>query len=254
MIDWRLVAVIAGTLLPNLARRDQRLLAYDGDEEEDAELTRLRNTVQEWRADAARKGKPLKLPSMPFMLRNIWSGALVLFTVLTFSTFFINTLFQAIIVVSLVGICWAVACWVPFAIIMEFLKEMGEASKAPRSNPPVAGTSARNHFRNASSPTQHRWRRSEPERQPLIRRHSLGPREEDEELDSKPVAGGTVLGIHNLAIVMPQFIVSISGLSFEFSIKCSNCSRLQLSLARYLKLWTPQRIRTIITLILVRVV
>ena len=26
---------------------------------------------------------------------------------------------QAIVIVSLVGICWAVACWVPFAIIME---------------------------------------------------------------------------------------------------------------------------------------
>lgn len=26
---------------------------------------------------------------------------------------------QAIVCVALVGICWAVACWVPFAIIME---------------------------------------------------------------------------------------------------------------------------------------
>lgn len=111
--------MVAGTLLPNLARRDQRLLAHDGDEEEDAELARIRNTVREWRAEAARKGKPLKLPRMPFMLRNIWSGAMLLFTVLTFSTFFVNSLFQATIVISLIGICWAVACWVPFAIIME---------------------------------------------------------------------------------------------------------------------------------------
>lgn len=114
-----LVAVIAGSLLPELARRDQRLLAHEGDEEEDAELVRLRNTVREWRAEAASKGKPLKLPRMPFMLRNIWTGAMLLFTVLTFSTFFVSTVVQAITVVSLVGICWAVACWVPFAIIME---------------------------------------------------------------------------------------------------------------------------------------
>ena len=26
---------------------------------------------------------------------------------------------QAIVAISFVGICWAVACWVPFAIIME---------------------------------------------------------------------------------------------------------------------------------------
>lgn len=113
------VAVIAGTLLPSLARRDQRLLAHESDEEEDAALTRMQDTVMQWRAEAARKGRPLKLPRMPFMLRNIWTGAMLLFSILTFSTFFVTTLSQAIVVVSLVGICWAVACWVPFAIIME---------------------------------------------------------------------------------------------------------------------------------------
>lgn len=132
------VAVIAGTLLPQLANRDRRLLEHEGDEEEDAELTRLRNTVREWRADAARKGRPVKLPTMPFMLRNIWTGALVLFSFLMFSTFFVKTvaqvsteiaydscgfymtiLIQALVCVALVGVCWAVACWVPFAIIME---------------------------------------------------------------------------------------------------------------------------------------
>ena len=106
-------------MLPQLSRRDLRLLAQDGDEDGDAEMTRLRRVVQEWRAEAVRQGKPLRLPSMPFMLRNIWTAAMILFTILTLSTFFISTLLGAIIMVSLVGICWAVACWVPFAIIME---------------------------------------------------------------------------------------------------------------------------------------
>ena len=115
-----LVAVVAGTLLPTLARRDQRLLARnDEDEGEDEEIARLRDTVREWRAEAARKGEPLKLPRMPFMLRNIWTAAMLLFTFLTLTTYFVTTVVQDIVVVSLVGICWAVACWVPFAIIME---------------------------------------------------------------------------------------------------------------------------------------
>ncbi|KAH8118363.1 MFS general substrate transporter [Phellopilus nigrolimitatus] len=206
LLWFSIVAVIAGTLLPNLARRDQRLLAHDGDEEENAELTRLRDTVREWRAEAAANGKPLKLPRMPFMLRNIWTAAMLLFTVLTLSTVFITKLVQAIVVVSLIGISWAVACWVPFAIIME---EMDEAAHTPVVHASAIGASSRNHFRNASSPTQHRWRRND-ERQPLVRRRSLGPVGEDDELaPTPPVAGGTVLGIHNLAIVMPQFIVAI---------------------------------------------
>ena len=85
----------------------------------DAEIARLRDMVRQWRVDAARAGKPLKLPVMPFLLRNIWTGALLFFSFLTFMTFFVSTVTQATILISLVGICWAVAMWVPFAIIME---------------------------------------------------------------------------------------------------------------------------------------
>ena len=85
------VAVLAGSFLPTLARRDLRLLPAKEDEDE---VTQLRNTVREWRAEAIRQGKPLKLPAMPFTLRNIWSGAMLLFSLLTFSTFFITTVAQ----------------------------------------------------------------------------------------------------------------------------------------------------------------
>lgn len=130
-----IVAVLTGMLLPRLTVRDTRLLAH-GEEDVDTEFARLKSTVQEWRADAARRGRPLRLPVMPFFLRNIWTGAMLFFALLTFMTFFVTkvwqvgctqfltipmtlTTFQAIIIVSLVGVCWAVACWVPFAIIME---------------------------------------------------------------------------------------------------------------------------------------
>ena len=90
---------------------------------------------------------------------------------------------------------------------------MDEASRTPKHNTvnsTAYGPAARNHFRNASLPTEHRWRR-QSERQPLIRQRSLGPElDEDEMTGEQPVAGGTVLGIHNLAIVMPQFIVAIA--------------------------------------------
>lgn len=69
-------------------------MAHQEDVDEDAEITRIRNTLREWRAEAARHGKPLRLPVVPFLLRNIWMGALLLFSALTFSTFFINTVAQ----------------------------------------------------------------------------------------------------------------------------------------------------------------
>lgn len=69
------MAIIAGTLLPYLAARDRRLLKPtdhktasqvdedDSDEEEDVEMDKIREMVREWKAEAARHGRPLKLPT-----------------------------------------------------------------------------------------------------------------------------------------------------------------------------------------------
>jgi len=213
MLIYSIVAVVAGATLPRLARRDTRLLAHEGDDEdEDAELARLRMTVMEWRADAARKGQPLRLPWMPFFLRNIWSGAMILFAVITFSTFFITKVWQAVIAVSLVGICWAVACWCPFAIIMEFLKEREREHSAEESTA-VAGdyVSRPSHSRTRSTPAVVRRQSDVDERAPLLRRRRSFDQDEIDAMPSEiqPLAGGTVLGIHNLAIVFPQFIIAL---------------------------------------------
>jgi solute carrier family 45, member 1/2/4 len=115
--------VVVGTVLPYLAQRDSRLLsnkiADDDNEDEDEEISRIRAMVRSWKAEAARMGRPLRLPAMPFMLRNVWTGGLLLFGLLMMSTFFVKTVWQATLVVALVGVSWAIACWVPFAIIME---------------------------------------------------------------------------------------------------------------------------------------
>jgi len=210
MLLYSIVAVFAGTLLPHLAGRDRRLMPAKTDVTEDAELTRLRDLVRMWKAEAARKGRPLRLPVMPFLLRNIWTGALVLFTLLTFSTFFITTVAQATVMISLVGVCWAVACWVPFAIIMEFLRDLDSPHPGTarlHSGPafrPLNGV----HGRTISSASIV-IRDGNTERQPLLRRRSLDEFDARDN-QAKPIAGGTVLGIHNLAIVFPQFIIAIA--------------------------------------------
>lgn len=243
LLIYSFVAVIAGTALPYLAAMDARLLKQidkemeDAEAEMDAELVKIREMVRQWKAEAARKNHPLQLPRMPFMLRNIWTAALVLFGVIMMSTFFITTVFQATIAISLLGICWAVACWVPFAIIMQFLREMDDAAAAERksqeqahgyastSTGPRSASVLRStrplHARIASTPTIN-WRPAggpqsaiEPnERTGLVRRHSmvdvLDSKEEEIVYEStQPVAGGTILGIHNLAIVVPQFLIAL---------------------------------------------
>jgi len=153
------------------------------------------------------KGEEMKLPRMPFMLRNIWTAAMLLFSFLTLMTFFVKTTVQAIVVVSLIGIPWAVACWVPFAIIMEFLKE---ADANTPVDPAYQSQPGRLRYRTISTPSR-KWANphTDSERQALLRRRSLGPPGEEIIPAAGPIAGGTVLGIHNLAIVLPQFLVAI---------------------------------------------
>jgi solute carrier family 45 protein 1/2/4 len=208
MLIHSIIAVAAGIVLPHLARRDVRLLAQSDDEDEDAELARLRDTVRQWQVEAARKVKPLRLPIMPFLLRNIWMGAMLLFSLLTASTFFITRVWQAILAVGLIGICWAVACWVPFAIIMEFLKELDR----PAPERTVRTVNRRtSHTRTVSSPNLLRTALLS-ERQPLLTRRRSFEDQTDNEDSQKPpsVAGGTILGIHNLAIVFPQFLTALA--------------------------------------------
>ncbi|KAJ7228529.1 hypothetical protein GGX14DRAFT_530297 [Mycena pura] len=179
MLIYSIVAVVSGTILPHLASRDRRLMAHEGDDNADAELTRIRTMVRQWKIDAARHGKPLRLPAMPFLLRNIWTGALLLFTVLTMSTYFIHTVDQ-------------------------LLKDL--------SAPPAATDNDRPTHSRALSVPGPVLRRDSDERQPLLRRRRSFDAYDPEPEEVPPaarVAGGTILGVHNLAIVAPQLIVAI---------------------------------------------
>ena len=113
-----LAAAVFGWLLPLLTKRDRRLLVFEEDPR-DQDLVQIRNMVRGWRAEAMREGKKLKLPRMPFMLRNIWTAALLLFALLMGVALFVQTVWQATVIIAALGICWAVAMWIPFAIIME---------------------------------------------------------------------------------------------------------------------------------------
>lgn len=184
MLLYSIVAVLAGVILPWFARRDRRLLPVEGDDE-DAQIERFRGRLHLWRQEGI-----TRLPKMPWLLRDIWTAAMLLFTLLTFSTFWISTVKQATVAISLVGICWAVACWVPFAIIMELLKEMH--AKVPHLPEVATELSEQDALLDRSSEDGS---------------HPDGDAEASDS-ETRP-AGGTILGIHNLAIVMPQFIIAI---------------------------------------------
>jgi solute carrier family 45 protein 1/2/4 len=110
---------------------------------------------------------------------------------------------------------------------MEDTSNSGQANRsrnAPRTAPPDYATSVGPgyrplHARAASTPIGP-WHSTPAsparptERSQLIRSYSTADLDEGQDsmeyTGSGPVAGGTIMGIHNLAIVFPQFIVSSS--------------------------------------------
>jgi len=110
---------------------------------------------------------------------------------------------------------------------MEYLKEVddrgkngGDKPQPGRSEPPPytagGGFAGRpGHARAASTPVVWNPPSAPNERTGLVRSFSMANIDDlNEEMDyggSKP-AGGTIMGIHNLAIVFPQFLVSLLNL------------------------------------------
>ena len=94
LLMYSLVGVVAGSLLPELTKRDERLLDGDKQEDEDMEFSRIQRTVLELKAEAGSRGKSAKLPRMPLTLRGMWSFAMILYGVISMCTFFISTVAQ----------------------------------------------------------------------------------------------------------------------------------------------------------------
>ncbi|GAA5900708.1 hypothetical protein JCM8208_004587 [Rhodotorula glutinis] len=186
--------------------------------------------------------------------RNMWTVALAWYAACMVATFWATSVRGATAIVALVGVPWAITCWVPFALVMESIREVeaeraDEAASVPTSprlpSPPdspakpfasPAQRALRTPFR--SSLRQASWaihpsQQSEASTSPA--RHarptsdaapaSTGAAAADERTallpSSRPPsaaaekpapsggAGGTILGLHNLAIVLPQFFVAL---------------------------------------------
>ncbi|KAF9908451.1 hypothetical protein EC991_009804 [Linnemannia zychae] len=63
-------------------------------------------------------------PKNPFTLRNLWTMSLIWFAVCMGASWFVDDLWAATAVIALCGVPWAVAMWVPFAMVGEIISDM----------------------------------------------------------------------------------------------------------------------------------
>ena len=141
-------------------------------------------------------------------LRTFWTLASLTFSLLMAATFFVSDVRGATTLIALVGLPWSVASWVPFAMVAEFVREAEE------------GQSPFEFEGDHWSPKRTRARQVQAERRNSLREITQRDRVASALTECQPLPssepgteevkfGGTILGIHNLAIVAPQFVVAI---------------------------------------------
>jgi len=170
-------------------------------------------------------------------LRTLWTCGALLQGFILLSTFFVHTRTQAMLLLMLMGGPWSVWMWVPYAMIGEFVREAEGQGVAPlpdadeqlpaqrimerpRSLTPDEaprlphGPSMldRERFLPSSRTTSGSYGASIVSRGPdVVKPDDPGARDHS-------ACGGTVLGIHNLSIVIPQFVVTfVASLIFRYT-------------------------------------
>lgn len=115
----------------------------------------------------------LQIPGLT--LRRAWLLSQLLFTLCTFSTFFISTPQAATVMTALIGITWSLTLWAPFALISAEISRRDE-------------------------------RRRRRDRQRLMNGPDEAESDTEEEEEDK---AGIILGIHNVAVSAPQVLATL---------------------------------------------
>jgi solute carrier family 45 protein 1/2/4 len=158
-------------------------------------------------------------------LKSIFFWSHMLFACLMFSTLFVSTVHHAVVIVALTGVSWAIAMWIPFTFIGEFVVSTTCSSTESDSDSHSEGEGSIRTI--ATSSIKHE------DRVPS-RKLSVEDRNLRVELDlpdswfsaysellggsANDVAMGKMLGILNVFTVIPQFLsAGISAVVFSLS-------------------------------------
>ncbi|KAJ2595368.1 hypothetical protein GGF39_003848 [Coemansia sp. RSA 1721] len=146
--------------------------------------------------------------AMSVSLPTMWSVSLALFSVCMFATLFTSSVRAATWVLGACGFSWAVAIWVPFSIIGETISG---SSGASASELPSASSFAEHGYEPVAT----------GDIQMGAMDGSIGDDTSEHSHHARHghtnLSAGIILGIHNVFIVIPQFLTAfLSSLLFAF--------------------------------------
>ncbi|ODA82867.1 hypothetical protein RJ55_01376 [Drechmeria coniospora] len=137
----------------------------------------------------------LKIPG--FTLKRVWLASLFLYAAAMFCAPFVGSVEAATALIGVTGVTWAMALWAPWAIIGTEIRRRDAAERARRLR--VRGPHPDSSLDPASS------------------RRVVGPADDGTGASSEVDQAGVILGIHNMAIAVPQILATV-GSSAVFKI------------------------------------
>lgn len=151
--------------------------------------------------------KKIQIPGLT--LRRTWLLSLAWLSLCMFSTFFISTSQAATVVIGFVGISWAVTLWAPFALISAEVAQRDAERRLNRLQSELEVVSGTIH----NSETARNPEEDEDDEEQDIEATATIPKTDN---DSSTDQAGIVLGLHNVAISLPQIFSTImSSLIFK---------------------------------------
>ncbi|KAJ9057605.1 hypothetical protein DSO57_1021018 [Entomophthora muscae] len=164
LLIYSLVSVFSSFILPCLSRSTSQAEALPGFLETTLVSLRIVKRREEGSSDSFFQ----RLPTVPQM----FTFSLVMFGFLMISSILVQSVVGATVIIALCGIPWAVAMWVPYALIGEFVQSQNSIADYQALE---GGLEEENY-----------------------------PESSQESLEA-----GMILGIHNTSIVIPQLMTSL---------------------------------------------
>ncbi|KAJ7022792.1 major facilitator superfamily domain-containing protein [Mycena alexandri] len=169
-------------------------------------LALLTNLVLPAFASTASSKSSMKtsIPKLP--LPTIWAFSHLLFGVCMLATFAVSSVSGATFIIAIAGVSWAVAQWAPFALLAEAIltSKVANTIRDSHLNNEVDPLLDADGVRDAESvDLTDEFERLDMRSPSLLTDNIIDP---EDGLGSK---AGVILGIHNVCIVIPQFLVTI---------------------------------------------
>ncbi|KAJ2613585.1 hypothetical protein H4S08_002134 [Coemansia sp. RSA 1365] len=170
-------------------------------------------------------------------LPTMWAISLVLFSVAMVLTLAASSVAFGSVLIAVCGIAWAVVMWIPFSMIGESIRITSSQQQSQQEMRDISGNGSymrvssddiameviydqsghdaeldrRGSEHSSSASEQHTSHEPAPsyhEHEPGYHRPELdnNDRAHDEEHDKHMLSAGTILGVHNVSCVIPQFV------------------------------------------------